>query len=118
MVSNCGGLLTPLGDPPLFLGFLKGVPFEWTLRLWPEWLLVNGVLLVIFHIVDEWHLERDERDDANGSLLEEVLEHRAAADRGRHNLVFLAGVVLVIIGKGRGLGQRRPASGPSASRRG
>src|SRR4029453_8750268 len=34
VVSNCGGLLTPLGDPPLFLGFLKGVPFEWTLRLW------------------------------------------------------------------------------------
>ena len=36
VVSNCGGLLTPLGDPPLFLGFLKGVPFEWTLRLLPE----------------------------------------------------------------------------------
>ena len=44
VVSNCGGLLTPLGDPPLFLGFLKGVPFEWTLRLWKEWLLVNGLL--------------------------------------------------------------------------
>ena len=48
VVSNCGGLLTPLGDPPLFLGFLKGVPFEWTLRLWREWLLVNGILLVLF----------------------------------------------------------------------
>ncbi len=36
VVANCGGCLTPLGDPPLFLGFLKGVPFLWTLRLWKE----------------------------------------------------------------------------------
>ena len=43
------GLLTPLGDPPLFLGYLKGVPFEWTLRLWKEWLLVNGLLLIAFN---------------------------------------------------------------------
>jgi Na+/H+ antiporter NhaD/arsenite permease-like protein len=44
IVSNCSGLLTPLGDPPLFLGFLKGVSFGWTLQLWPEWLLVNTIL--------------------------------------------------------------------------
>ena len=51
IVSNCGGLLTPLGDPPLFLGFLKGVPFLWTLeRLWPQWLMVNIALLVIFNV--------------------------------------------------------------------
>src|SRR3972149_6833489 len=49
-VANCGGLLTPLGDPPLFLGFLKGVPFEWTLRLWKQWLLVDGLLLLIFNL--------------------------------------------------------------------
>jgi Na+/H+ antiporter NhaD/arsenite permease-like protein len=104
VVSNCGGLLTPLGDPPLFLGFLKGVPFEWTLRLWREWLLVNGALLVIFHIVDEWHLERDELDDARQALLQEVLEHRPLRIEGGHNLVFLAAVVLVILGKGRGWG--------------
>src|SRR5690606_5232533 len=53
VVSNCGGLLTPLGDPPLFLGFLKGVPFEWTLGLWREWLLVNGLLLLIFNLWDQ-----------------------------------------------------------------
>ncbi len=44
VVANCGGLLTPLGDPPLFLGFLKGVPFEWTLRLFPQWIFVNGAV--------------------------------------------------------------------------
>jgi hypothetical protein len=48
-----GGLLTPLGDPPLFLGFLEGVPFDWTLRLWPEWLLVNGLLIVAFNVLDQ-----------------------------------------------------------------
>src|SRR5437867_3013212 len=37
LVSNIGGLLTPLGDPPLFLGYLQGVPFWWTFRLWPMW---------------------------------------------------------------------------------
>ena len=52
VVANCGGLLTPLGDPPLFLGFLKGVPFEWTLRLFPQWIFVNGTLLAIFAIWD------------------------------------------------------------------
>ena len=62
VVSNCGGLLTPLGDPPLFLGFLKGVPFAWTLRLWPQWLLVNGALLAIFNVWDQIVLRREERE--------------------------------------------------------
>ena len=53
IVSNCGGLLTPIGDPPLYLGFLKGVPFTWTLsHLWPEWAMVVGSLLAIFFVVD------------------------------------------------------------------
>ncbi len=104
VVSNCGGLLTPLGDPPLFLGFLKGVPFEWTLRLWKEWALVNGILLVLFHFYDEWQLERDERADKKHDLLEEAMEHRPLHIEGLRNAGFLVGVVLVIIGKGRGWG--------------
>ena len=74
IVSNCGGLLTPLGDPPLFLGFLKGVPFEWTLALWQQWLLVNGVLLVIFNVWDQIVFDREERERP-GSQLEEVQQH-------------------------------------------
>jgi Na+/H+ antiporter NhaD/arsenite permease-like protein len=55
IVSNCGGLLTPIGDPPLYLGFLKGVPFLWpTLALWPSWLLTVGLLLAVFFIYDRW----------------------------------------------------------------
>ena len=52
IVANCGGLLTPLGDPPLFLGYLAGVPFAWTLKLFPVWALVNGALLAIFYVWD------------------------------------------------------------------
>src|SRR5207247_11042328 len=51
-VSNIGGMLTPLGDPPLFLGYLQGVPFAWTFRLWPHWLLMVGVLLVTYFVWD------------------------------------------------------------------
>jgi Na+/H+ antiporter NhaD/arsenite permease-like protein len=52
IVCNCGGCLLPLGDPPLYLGYLQGVPFSWTLRLWPEWLMVNGSLLAIYFLWD------------------------------------------------------------------
>ncbi|MSR33854.1 MAG: sodium:proton antiporter [Phycisphaerales bacterium] len=52
VVSNCGGLLLPIGDPPLFLGYLRGVPFEWTLTLWKPWLFVNAAILCVFYVID------------------------------------------------------------------
>lgn len=52
LVSNIGGVLTPLGDPPLFLGYLQGVPFEWTLRLFPQWLFTSAIVLTVFYIYD------------------------------------------------------------------
>src|SRR5690606_34376578 len=52
IVANCGGLLTPLGDPPLFLGMLRGVPFTWTFGLWPMWLFVNLLLLATYYAMD------------------------------------------------------------------
>jgi Na+/H+ antiporter NhaD/arsenite permease-like protein len=48
LVSNIGGMLTPLGDPPLFLGYLQGVPFTWTFRLWLPWLVMVGALLALY----------------------------------------------------------------------
>jgi Na+/H+ antiporter NhaD/arsenite permease-like protein len=103
VVSNCGGLLTPLGDPPLFLGFLKGVPFEWTMQLWKEWALVNGLLLVVFNIWDQRALAVEERERP-GSQLEEVQHHQPLAIEGLHNFLFLAGIVAVIYSAGRGFG--------------
>ncbi|MFO0830757.1 MAG: sodium:proton antiporter [Phycisphaerales bacterium] len=59
IVSNCGGLLTPIGDPPLYLGFVKGVPFFWTFAcLWRSWLLVVGVMLAVFFAFDAWTWRR------------------------------------------------------------
>jgi len=52
IVSNIGGGLTPIGDPPLFMGFLKGVPFFWSLKLFPIWLFEISVVLLIFFIWD------------------------------------------------------------------
>jgi Na+/H+ antiporter NhaD/arsenite permease-like protein len=103
IVSNCGGLLTPLGDPPLFLGFLEGVPFEWTLRLWKPWMFVNGILLVVFNVYDQIVLDREEKERP-GSQLETLMEHEPLRVLGLHNLALLAGVVAVIYAGGRGLG--------------
>ena len=52
LVCNCGGCLLPIGDPPLFLGYLQGVDFLWTLSLWREWLFVNVVVLAIYWLWD------------------------------------------------------------------
>lgn len=61
IVSNAGGALTPLGDPPLFLGFLKGVDFFWTVtHLWSHTLFLVGVLLVMFYAIDWWYYHRRE----------------------------------------------------------
>ena len=61
IVSNAGGSLTPLGDPPLFLGFLKGVEFSWTLvHIFPETLFLVGTLLVLFYALDGWYYHRRE----------------------------------------------------------
>src|SRR5262249_27432272 len=100
IVSNGAGLLTPLGDPPLFLGFLRGVPFGWTLRLLPQWALVNGALLTIFSVIDRVVFAREKRkptprrvaatpapvpEDAGPLRLEGAL-----------NLVWLLGIVAVV----------------------
>ena len=90
IVANCGGLLTPIGDPPLLLGFLKGVPFDWTLRLWPQWLLVNGILLIVFNVWDRWAHEPDEKE----------LMHEPLRVRGALSIVGLIGVLATILGAG------------------
>ncbi|TWT90466.1 Citrate transporter [Pseudobythopirellula maris] len=62
IVCNCGGCLLPIGDPPLFLGYLRGVDFFWTLQLWQPWLMCNGILLVLYLLVDELFYYRRETE--------------------------------------------------------
>jgi Na+/H+ antiporter NhaD/arsenite permease-like protein len=90
LVSNCGGLLTPLGDPPLFLGFLRGVPFAWTLRLWPIFALVNGSLLLVFYLWDRRAYARE----APADLAADTREIEPLSLRGSVNFVWLGGVVV------------------------
>ncbi|HVY40250.1 MAG TPA: sodium:proton antiporter, partial [Polyangia bacterium] len=95
IVSNGAGLLTPLGDPPLFLGFLRGVPFTWTLRLAAPWALVNGALLGIFAVIDRTLTARERRRlgplATDGPAVIEPLRVQGAI-----NLVWLLGIVLVV----------------------
>jgi len=103
VVANCAGLLTPLGDPPLFLGFLKGVPFEWTLRLWPQWLLVNALLLVIFNLWDQVVFDREEKERP-GSQLEQMMKHEPLRIHGWHNGLYLLGIIGTVLAAGEGIG--------------
>ncbi len=92
VVSNVGGMLTPLGDPPLFLGYLAGVPFAWTFRLWPQWGLMLLVLLGAFFVYDSVHFAREP--------LTAIRRDRSQVEplrlRGGLNGVWLGGVVLSV----------------------
>jgi len=84
IVSNIGGALTPLGDPPLFLGFLHGVPFFWTLKLFPLWLTAVGTLLIVFYFLDSYILQKHSK-----TLLPHVPSKLKL--KGKRNLIcFLA----------------------------
>jgi Na+/H+ antiporter NhaD/arsenite permease-like protein len=100
IVSNIGGCLTPLGDPPLFLGFLRGVPFEWTLRLWPEWLFTAGALLVIFNLLDQYQFNREELAYKE-SLMDLVQPERPIEIEGKVNFLLLLCVVIAVFVGGR-----------------
>lgn len=99
IVANCGGCLTPLGDPPLFLGFLKGVPFQWTLGLWQPWLVVVGTLLVLFNLLDQYRFHREDLESTED--LDEVVErHSAIRLSGTYNLLLLLGVIGIVLASG------------------
>lgn len=88
LVANVGGSLTPLGDPPLFLGFLHGVSFFWTFKILPHMLTVAVILLVVYFAVDTYFYRKE---GAVAPEEEEVKEPLKLA--GVHNLIFLAGIV-------------------------
>ncbi|MDR1728864.1 MAG: sodium:proton antiporter [Acidobacteriota bacterium] len=93
IVSNIGGLLTPLGDPPLFLGFLRGVPFFWTLHLLPQWAVAVGILLVVFNLVDQKIFEKEDVETP-GALIEDVQPKRKLQIDGKMNFLCLVGVMV------------------------
>lgn len=92
IVANCGGLLTPLGDPPLFLGMLRGVPFTWTMHLVPEWFTVNAMLLLSYYALDRRFYAKEsltdlQRDDTRREPLRVL---------GGLNFVFFAMIIAAV----------------------
>jgi len=95
LVCNIGGSLTPIGDPPLFLGFLQGIPFEWTLALTPHWAFAIIVVLAIFYGFDTYLYRREGLHENPPTLGGEPLRIQ-----GSINFVLLLGVVGLVIMSG------------------
>lgn len=94
LVANIGGSLTPLGDPPLFLGFIHKVPFTWTFNLLPQMAFVAFILLVLFYWIDNHYFSREKRRAARPSSSEEKQPLRL---EGSHNLILLAGILAAVL---------------------
>jgi Na+/H+ antiporter NhaD/arsenite permease-like protein len=92
LVSNIGGCLTPLGDPPLFLGYLIGVPFTWTLRLFLPWLFTVVLVLAVYVA---WDL-RERAREAKPDLKRDFYEVRPLRVAGKDNLTLLLGVLAAV----------------------
>lgn len=92
LVSNIGGTLLPIGDPPLFLGYLKGVPFTWTLMLWKEWLFLGAILLAVYWVWDTVMFAREAPID----IRRDETQRRPLRLKGSINLVLLTGVVFAV----------------------
>lgn len=97
MVANIGGCLTPVGDPPLFLGFLRGVPFFWTMRLFPM-MLFNLVVLIAAYILIDKHFLKKERQEGDGEAVFINREFDAPLRlEGAHNFIFILMIVGAVI---------------------
>ncbi len=92
LVANCGGLLTPLGDPPLFMLFLRGASFTWFASMLPQWLFTGIILLLVYFVADTWYYKREHWT----ALSADHREHTPLCLKGKTNFVYLLGVVFAV----------------------
>lgn len=92
LCANCGGLLTPLGDPPLFMLFLRGAEFTWFLSMWAPWLFTGVILLLIYFVLDTYHYKKEHWT----ALSADHREHTPLKVYGKVNFIYLIGVVLTV----------------------
>ncbi len=92
IAANCGGLLTPLGDPPLFMMYLRGVPFDWFFSLGYQWLFVNSLLVIIYFFVDSYYWKKESPE----AKTKEKRNAKAFTFYGKLNFLWLAGVVAAV----------------------
>ncbi len=95
LVANVGGSLTPLGDPPLFLGFLHGVSFFWTLKIFPQMLTVVLILLGIYFVMDLYYYKKEGCKPPEADEVKEPLKLV-----GKYNFIFLLGIVGAVLMSG------------------
>lgn len=93
LCANCGGLLTPLGDPPLFMLFLRGAEFTWFMSMWPQWLFTGVLLLAIYFVLDTYYYNKKEHWT---SLSADHREHTPLRLGGKLNFLYLAGAVCAV----------------------
>lgn len=91
-VANCGGLLTPLGDPPLFMLYLRGAEFTWFLNLFPEWIFTGTLLLLIYYFVDRHYYKKEDWVD----IAEDYIRVEPIRVSGNVNFLFLIGVIISV----------------------
>ncbi len=94
LVSNIGGALTPVGDPPLFMGFMRGVPFFWSFHVFPIWIVNIIILLLVSYLVDKKEYKKDWNE---GLRPPEVTDPSPIRLGGTHNIVFLGIIVFAVI---------------------
>ena len=92
LCCNIGGCLLPIGDPPLFLGYLRGVPFLWTLQLFPEWLVASLIVILIYYI---WDSTAYKKEDLKSITLDNA-QIRPLKLTGGLNIIWLIGIVLSV----------------------
>ncbi len=98
LVANIGGSLTPLGDPPLFLGFLHGVSFFWTLKLVPHMAFVSVILLGAFFLLDTFYYKKEEVSSEN--VVEKDIKREPIRLVGTLNFIFLLGIIIGVLFSG------------------
>lgn len=93
LVSNIGGILTPVGDPPLLMGFMRDIPFFWSLNMLPMLLLNVGLLLAMYYFIEKKSFAKDVREGLHSETLGTV----SVKIKGYHNVVFLAMIIASVI---------------------
>jgi Na+/H+ antiporter NhaD/arsenite permease-like protein len=94
MISNMGGCLTPIGDPPLLMGFTRGVPFTWSLKLFPILLFNMIILCVVFYFIDRYNYRKDIAEGSRPDLSKAGTEIKF---EGVHNVIFIVMIVAAVV---------------------
>ena len=92
LCANCGGLLTPLGDPPLFMLFLRGAEFSWFMSMWAPWLFTGALLMGIYFVWDTIYYKKEHAQALQADQEQQV----PLVFKGKHNFLYLVGIVLAV----------------------